>query len=92
MATMPMMIGWQFRGACQGEDSALFFAPNHFETREEKGAREWAAKSICARCPVRGECLDYALRIREPHGIWGGMNEMERRMLLRERDQERQAG
>ena len=30
---------------------------------------------------MRRECLDYALRIREPHGIWGGLNEIERRML-----------
>jgi WhiB family redox-sensing transcriptional regulator len=31
---------------------------------------------------VRGECLEYALTIREPHGIWGGLNEHERRELL----------
>ena len=40
------------------------------------------AKAICATCPVRGPCLDYALRIREQHGIWGGLNEVERRALL----------
>ena len=32
-------------------------------------------------CPVRKECLTFALRIREPHGIWGGLNEMERRAI-----------
>jgi WhiB family redox-sensing transcriptional regulator len=31
---------------------------------------------------VRRECLGYALEIREPHGIWGGLNENERRELL----------
>ena len=31
---------------------------------------------------MRGECLDYAIRIREPHGIWGGLNEVERKMVL----------
>ena len=41
-----------------------------------------AAKSICATCPVRTPCLDFALEIREPHGIWGGLNESERRALL----------
>jgi WhiB family redox-sensing transcriptional regulator len=40
------------------------------------------AKDICARCAVREPCLAYALRIREPHGIWGGLNELERRTLL----------
>jgi WhiB family transcriptional regulator, redox-sensing transcriptional regulator len=85
-------MGWQFRAACRGEESALFFAPNYFERREQKNAREVRAKAICARCPVRTECLEYALRIREPHGIWGGLNEFERRTLLRTRGQRLHAG
>jgi WhiB family redox-sensing transcriptional regulator len=36
---------------------------------------------------VRAECLEYSIQIREPHGIWGGLNEAERRDLL-ERDLE----
>ena len=40
------------------------------------------------QCPVRPECLEYALEVRETHGIWGGLNEMERRALLRARNQE----
>jgi WhiB family redox-sensing transcriptional regulator len=83
---------WQFRAACRGEDSSLFFAPGYFERREEKDRREAKAKSICARCPVRVDCLDYALRIKEPHGVWGGMNEQQRRALLRERAREVQVG
>jgi WhiB family redox-sensing transcriptional regulator len=49
-------------------------------------AREADAKAICVACIVREDCLSYALSIREPHGIWGGMNENERRLLLAERD------
>jgi WhiB family transcriptional regulator, redox-sensing transcriptional regulator len=77
---------WQFRAACRGEDTALFFAPNYFEQRQEKEAREAKAKRICHVCPVRIDCLEYALRIREPYGVWGGLNESERRTLLRERE------
>ncbi|HJU57804.1 MAG TPA: WhiB family transcriptional regulator [Actinomycetota bacterium] len=77
--------GWQFEAACRGTDTTLFFAPNYFERREEKAAREAKAKTICNSCPVRLPCLEYALRIREAHGIWGGLNEYERRQLLRER-------
>jgi WhiB family redox-sensing transcriptional regulator len=77
--------GWQFDAACRGEDSSLFFAPSYFERREEKDRREAKAKAICERCPVRSMCLDYALRVREAHGIWGGLNEFERRQLLRQR-------
>jgi WhiB family transcriptional regulator, redox-sensing transcriptional regulator len=88
MITEPM--GWQFRALCRGEDSALFFPPHTLENREDKQAREGRAKAICAACPVRAECLDYALEIREPYGIWGGLNELERRLVLRQR--ERRAG
>jgi len=77
--------GWQQLAACRGEDSTYFFAPSYFEKRYEKNAREAVAKAICARCPVRSECLEYALHVRETHGIWGGLNEMERRALLRQR-------
>jgi WhiB family redox-sensing transcriptional regulator len=44
--------------------------------------REARAKAICQECPVRQECLHYALDVGEPHGIWGGLNESERRGLL----------
>jgi WhiB family redox-sensing transcriptional regulator len=86
VATQGWEYGWQWRAACRGEDSSLFFAPNYPETREEKGSRERQAKAICARCPVRIDCLEYAVRIREHHGIWGGLNELERRILIRQRE------
>ncbi|MDP9298883.1 MAG: WhiB family transcriptional regulator [Actinomycetota bacterium] len=75
--------GWQQRAACRGDDSVFFFAPSHFEKRAEKNAREAVAKSICDRCPVQTPCLEFALRIGETHGVWGGLNEMERRAILR---------
>lgn len=83
-------MSWQYRAACRGVEAELFFSPNYFERRDEKEAREANAKGVCARCEVRAECLDYALRTKEPHGIWGGLNEVERKALLREQD--RQAG
>jgi WhiB family redox-sensing transcriptional regulator len=73
---------WQRKAACRGPQAAMFFPPSHFERKDEKEAREASAKSICAQCSVRRDCLDYAIRIREPHGIWGGLNELERRALL----------
>jgi WhiB family transcriptional regulator, redox-sensing transcriptional regulator len=79
---------WQAMAACHGEDAAAFFAPNYFEKRAQKDAREAIAKAICRRCGVRDECLGFALRVREAHGVWGGLNEMERRALLRRAAQE----
>jgi len=83
---------WRFLAECRGEDASYFFAPNYFERRGQKDAREAVAKRICARCRVRTECLDYALANREPHGLWGGLNEMERRALLRRRASEGMIG
>lgn len=43
--------------------------------------RDVIPKAICRACPVRAECLDWALATREPFGIWGGLNEEERRRI-----------
>ncbi len=40
------------------------------------------AKAVCQVCPVVGECRAYALQIREPYGIWGGLTETERRRFV----------
>jgi WhiB family redox-sensing transcriptional regulator len=77
---------WRRRAACRGPESTLFFAPPVPEPRPARDAREARAKRICVECTVREECLEYALRIREPHGIWGGLNEEQRRLLLERRE------
>jgi WhiB family redox-sensing transcriptional regulator len=63
----------------------MFFAPVAGERAADRSAREQQAKAVCQRCPVVDPCLSYALRIREPHGVWGGLNEIERQALLAER-------
>ena len=73
---------WQTRAACRGPQAAIFFPPSHVERKEERLQRERTAKAICHSCPVEEECLDYAIRIREAHGIWGGRNESERKHIL----------
>ena len=73
---------WQDKAACKGPQARVFFPPSHLERKDEREARERRAKAICAVCPVRTPCLDYALEIREPHGIWGGLNELERKALI----------
>ena len=75
-------LEWQLAAACRGETASSFYPPVHFERKELRIARERVAKSICATCPVRPECLSYALHTTEPHGIWGGLNELERRQLV----------
>lgn len=70
---------WQMKAACRGPQAEIFFPPAHFERKEEKLQRENRAKDICTTCSVRRACLNYAFRIREPHGIWGGLSETERK-------------
>jgi len=72
---------WQAKAACRGPQAAVFFPPPQFERKADRLERERRAKAICAECAVRSECLDYAVAINEPHGIWGGLNEHERRAV-----------
>lgn len=81
MSAQQIEEAWQVRAACRGPQAVVFFPPPHFERKSEKFKREEQAKAICTTCSIRQPCLEYALRIREPHGIWGGLNEAERRSL-----------
>lgn len=72
-----MNLTWRQKAACRGIDPELFYPVSD----EEAGA----AKSICAQCPVREPCLEYALAARERDGVWGGATERERRRLIRQR-------
>jgi WhiB family redox-sensing transcriptional regulator len=73
---------WQIKAACRGPQAAVFFPPSYFERKDEKLERESRAKAICGQCGVREPCLEFAIDIREPHGIWGGLNELERKALF----------
>ena len=44
-----------------------------------------AAKAICATCPVREQCLEFALETRPGDGVWGGLTGQERHRLIRRR-------
>ncbi len=75
-------LNWRDRALCRGPQAEIFFAPFTGEGRNERRNRETAAKAICAKCSVRSECLDYAIQIKEQHGIWGGTSERERKKLI----------
>ena len=78
-------VSWRERAACLPYPSELFFGFEDVESPAEKHEREMQAKSICASCEVKIQCLEYSLAAREGYGIWGGMTELERRAYRRSR-------
>lgn len=72
---------WRHDAACRNLGSSLFFAPEG-ERASARRRREAAAKAVCARCPVRMPCALYALATHQPHGIWGGLAEDDRRQSV----------
>ena len=74
-----MNTSWREFARCRGVDPEVFYPVSD----DDEAADE--AKSICALCPVREPCLEFALSTREKNGVWGGLTERERRRLIRQR-------
>ena len=72
-----MELEWMAQGKCREVPPAVS-SPND-------GVGVDAARRICADCPARTPCLEYALVNRIDHGVWGGTSERERRRILRSR-------
>lgn len=74
------MDNWRDHAACRQEDPDLFFpigttGPAQVQTQQ--------AKAVCQQCPVREQCLAWALETDQTIGVWGGTTELERRALRR---------
>lgn len=70
---------WLAYANCTGVDPKLFF-PERGDSRTLQ-----TAKTVCAGCIVREECLEYALANNEKFGLWGGKSDRERRRMRKER-------
>ncbi len=81
-ATATAALDWRHRAACLDEDPELFFPVGTSQTAQDQTAR---AQAVCDRCPVRSQCLAWALDTGQDTGIWGGRTETERRELRRRR-------
>lgn len=69
----PERPDWMADAECRGLDPTVFFTELGESTRE--------VKALCSRCPVRADCLDYALTNGERFGVWGGTSERERKRM-----------
>ena len=72
--------GWRLQAACRETNAKVFFPVGATGRAVKQIAR---AKAICAGCPVRLTCLEYALATHQDDGVWGGYDEAERRDLRR---------
>lgn len=77
---------WFKSASCSREDPEMFF-PQRAKSKAEADAMQ-----VCRECPVRQECLDYALEHEERFGVWGGVSERERKAMLRRRSREQGIG
>lgn len=75
---------WMADAACRDMPVDQFFSPEG-ETGQRRAQRSDTAKKICARCPVRRACLEWALDTGQDWGVWGGTTEDERRTEKRRR-------
>lgn len=78
-----MDTSWMEAAKCRTEPPSRFFPSD--------GVGVEIARRFCADCPVKEPCLEYALRNRIDHGVWGGTSERERRRILRRRRAEARA-
>lgn len=69
----PASLGFKALASCRGVDPRVFFPSD--------SVGEAIAKEVCQGCVVRQECLDYAVKNNEDHGVWGGLSERERRSI-----------
>lgn len=68
---------WMALGKCRELPPTTFFPSD--------GVGVDVARRICEDCPVKSPCLEYAIRNRIDHGVWGGASERERRRIARQR-------
>jgi WhiB family redox-sensing transcriptional regulator len=81
-----MSTEWMHAAACRDDD------PERWLIDDSEPAEEWSAvlplKAVCAGCPVRLQCLDYALSFEtcdaNRWGIWGGLTPRQRSSLAKE--------
>lgn len=72
------LLAWQRHAACRGLEAEIFYP-----TDDDEAAFE--AKAVCDACAVSGQCLEYAITVREKEGVWGGQTAAERVRIIRRR-------
>jgi len=72
--------GWRQQAICRDTDPDLFFPVG---TTGQALVQIERAREVCNQCPVKRDCLEFALETNQDSGIWGGTSEEERRAIRR---------
>lgn len=72
---------WRSQAICRDTDPDLFFP---IGTTGQALVQIDRAKEVCGVCPVKSDCLEYALETNQDSGIWGGLDEEQRRNIRRQ--------
>lgn len=85
---LPQVERWRLQAACRGAPPDLFITGGDDDDDPVNAPAE--ARSYCDICPVRAECLAWALdhttSSQRVVGIWGGLTEYQRDQLRRKRE------
>lgn len=73
---------WRHFSACQDTDPELHFPIGNTGPALIQAEQ---AKAVCRRCPVKTDCLNFALDSGQDAGVWGGKTEEERRAMRHHR-------
>lgn len=80
LALAHAQYGWRQHAICRDTDPDLFFPVG---TTGQALIQIDRAREVCNQCPVKRDCLEFALETNQDSGIWGGMSEEERRAMRR---------
>lgn len=72
-----MRSEWHQEAACRGQGPAEFVRGPKYDYG--------SVRELCETCPVRMQCLEYALSDESITGLWGGTTDAERRLIRRRR-------
>lgn len=74
---------WRKRAACIEADPGLFYPDTPVGVNHRQAYA--AAREVCGTCPVKLDCLEYAMHERETEGMWGGLTPLEREKVAKTR-------
>lgn len=88
------MPEWHQEARCKDQPQEMFFGQETDESSSKRHrpsltmSEAKRAVAVCDRCPVRKQCLEYALVNHEEYGVWGGTTGRDRKRWWAENDRE----